>query len=669
MHLIGMPLSTLCFVSSAFAQTDQTLPAMGGGGGGQFVARCQQGEILAGLELRTGNDVDAIRPICVVPYSANVGGPHSAYPTSFGGPGGGTVRLVCPDNAIAVAGLEVGYEGEQTKIINNVHLFCSVAATNQPLPAYPTVVFDGPAIGLTEGTPFTGKDAVFLYRRKQSCPAGLVAVGINGRSGIWVDAVGLICGALRLDSSKATPVKGLGRVATPSRPGPPRPICDVAREARARNSPAAPSLEAQCRASAPPVPVKALGRVATSSTPGPPRPICDVAREARARNSPAAPGLEAQCRAAGGPPAPAAFSPQDLDALAARGEAIASEDPLVAELRNRTPDGPGRRGLSVGLAAAEGATLPGPGKQRIHDSLSSAEQGGFDVGVSFSLQRNKNADLAAIGAAIASVDPRVARARTAEPDVFTWLGFDIATGIFGDPALGARGNTATGPGSLGIRDALSAGGQKGFNAAVAFHSSRNYKPPSGAGASVAVANSEADVVISQVYGGGGIANAALASDFVELLNRGTDAVSIDGWSIQYASAKGVSWQVAPLVGTILPGHYFLIQQSTGSVGNPLPTPDLVGRLMMAETAGKVALMKDNKPISGSCPTGPNIVDFVGYGGTDCSEGGVAVAELRRATAAHRQGAGCVDTNTNAADFDVAVPQPRNQVVKPVACQP
>lgn len=31
-----------------------------------------------------------------------------------------------------------------------------------------------------------------------------------------------------------------------------------------------------------------------------PRPICDVAREARARNSPAAPGLEAQCRAAGG---------------------------------------------------------------------------------------------------------------------------------------------------------------------------------------------------------------------------------------------------------------------------------------------------------------------------------------------------------------------------------
>src|SRR5436189_4884992 len=56
-------------------------------------------------------------------------------------------------------------------------------------------------------------------------------------------------------------------------------------------------------------------------------------------------------------------------------------------------------------------------------------------------------DLAAKGAAIAQADPAVAEARTAEPDVFYWLGFDIATGLFGDPALGAAGHTATGPGS------------------------------------------------------------------------------------------------------------------------------------------------------------------------------------------------------------------------------
>jgi len=127
------------------------------------------------------------------------------------------------------------------------------------------------------------------------------------------------------------------------------------------------------------------------------------------------------------------------------------------------------------MAAAEGQTLPGPGKQKIHDSLNAPEQGGFDNAVSFSLERNRNADLAATGAAIARADSIVAEARNSGTDVFYRLGFDIATGIFGDPALGARGNTATGPGSMKIRDSLSAAGQRGFNDSVKLHLSRTYK--------------------------------------------------------------------------------------------------------------------------------------------------------------------------------------------------
>jgi hypothetical protein len=94
------------------------------------------------------------------------------------------------------------------------------------------------------------------------------------------------------------------------------------------------------------------------------------------------------------------------------------------------------------------------------------------IAVTFSLDRNANAELAAIGAAIADADPAVAQARTVDRDVRYWLGFDIATGLFGDPSLGAKGNTATGPGSLGIRDKLSAPAQRGFNAAVAMHLGR-----------------------------------------------------------------------------------------------------------------------------------------------------------------------------------------------------
>ena len=48
----------------------------------------------------------------------------------------------------------------------------------------------------------------------------------------------------------------------------------------------------------------------------------------------------------------------------------------------------------------------------------------------------------------------------------------------------------------------------------------------------------ADVVISQVYGGGGNAGATYTHDFVELFNRGTTTVSLAGLSVQYASATG-----------------------------------------------------------------------------------------------------------------------------------
>jgi hypothetical protein len=194
----------------------------------------------------------------------------------------------------------------------------------------------------------------------------------------------------------------------------------------------------------------------------PKRPICDVAREARARNSPAAPGLEGQCLSL-------------INDLAVRGEAIANQDPLAVELRGWQEEGPIRRGFDIGMAAAEGQTAPGPGKQSIHDSLSPSERRGFNAAVIFSLERNRYAERAALGAMIARKDSVVAAARNAETDPFYRLGFDIATAIFGDPALGAQGNTQTGPGSLGIRDSLSVAGQRGFDAAMRLHLSRNYK--------------------------------------------------------------------------------------------------------------------------------------------------------------------------------------------------
>jgi len=92
------------------------------------------------------------------------------------------------------------------------------------------------------------------------------------------------------------------------------------------------------------------------------------------------------------------------------------------------------------------------------------------------LEQSCRADLAATGAAIAQVDAIVADARAAETDNLSRQGFDIATAIFGDPALGGYGNTGTGPVSLAMRDQLTPAGKRGFDASVKLHLSRDYTP-------------------------------------------------------------------------------------------------------------------------------------------------------------------------------------------------
>src|SRR5262249_21644708 len=126
----------------------------------------------------------------------------------------------------------------------------------------------------------------------------------------------------------------------------------------------------------------------------------------------------------------------------------------------------------------------------------------------------------------------------------------------------------------------------------------------------------ANLVISQVYGGGGNSGATYKRDFIELFNRGTAAVSVSGWSVQYASATGSSWQVTTLSGTIQPGHYYLVAEALGSGGTTnLPTPDVTGSISMSLSSGKVALVRTTGALScgSNCLPNSNIADFVGYG--------------------------------------------------------
>ena len=200
--------------------------------------------------------------------------------------------------------------------------------------------------------------------------------------------------------------------------------------------------------------------------------------------------------------------------------------------------------------------------------------------------------------------------------------------------------------------------------------------------STAYVGGAATVVISQVFGGGGNGAGTVSSpfapfrnDFIELYNATSSPVNLTGWSVQYASSAGTTWAVTNLSGTLQPGQYYLVQQAAGvnTMAASLPTPNATGTIAMSATAGKVALVNSTTALAGSgCPllSTSSIVDFVGFGGANCSEG-TATPVLSNTTAAVRKNGGKTDDNDNSLDFTVSPTiTPRNTAspINPVTPQ-
>jgi predicted extracellular nuclease len=185
------------------------------------------------------------------------------------------------------------------------------------------------------------------------------------------------------------------------------------------------------------------------------------------------------------------------------------------------------------------------------------------------------------------------------------------------------------------------------------------------------ARAAGDIVISQIFGGGGITGADLTNDFIELFNRGETTVSINGWSVQYAVAFGSTWTSTPVSGSIPPGGYYLVEEASGGLGTtPLPTPDASGSINLSTTAGKIALVDNTTLLSGTCPTGAQIMDFVGYGTTaNCYEGFGPAPQPSVINSVQRYSQGCTDTDDNYADLYVAVALPRNSQSPLNGCHP
>ncbi|XBB69299.1 ExeM/NucH family extracellular endonuclease [Nocardioides sp. WV_118_6] len=173
------------------------------------------------------------------------------------------------------------------------------------------------------------------------------------------------------------------------------------------------------------------------------------------------------------------------------------------------------------------------------------------------------------------------------------------------------------------------------------------------------------LVISELYGGGGNANATYTYDFVELYNPTNAPISLGGKSLQYRASANTGVPSAsntyalPSV-QLGAGKHYLVQCATNNaaVGAPLPqaADTTACGLQLSGTAGQLYLADTATSIPAQTnPAAPwvfdsRVIDLVGFGtGTTVFEGSDKAAAPSATASISRDGVG-KDTDDNKADF-------------------
>jgi hypothetical protein len=189
-----------------------------------------------------------------------------------------------------------------------------------------------------------------------------------------------------------------------------------------------------------------------------------------------------------------------------------------------------------------------------------------------------------------------------------------------------------------------------------------------------------DLVLSQIYGGGGNSGSTLTNDFIELHNRGSIPVDLTSLSVQYQGSTGTTWAFTALPSQMLAaGAFFTIREAKGSAGTTatpadFPTGTAAGLINLSASAGKVALASTNTSgtaiaLSSQCPT-TGIIDLVQFGTNTnaCAEGSAAPATSDNVGSIVRGANACTDTNNNSNDFSVqSTAAPRLQTSSTQVC--
>lgn len=144
---------------------------------------------------------------------------------------------------------------------------------------------------------------------------------------------------------------------------------------------------------------------------------------------------------------------------------------------------------------------------------------------------------------------------------------------------------------------------------------------------ISLTATQAQIIISEIYGGGGSSSLALSNDYIILKNIGSETVSLQGATIQYAAENGnfTKYHALPDI-TLNPGQNYLIQEAVNVVGKTaLPAPDFIanetvdfdgeqnapGGMDLSNVSGRIALAANTVRVTDD--KSKNIIDYVSYG--------------------------------------------------------
>lgn len=200
----------------------------GGPGGAPFRDECPAGQFLIGTKARTGSVVDMISITCGT-VTANGQITNVTQDRDQRGGTGGNVPRDSFD------GKPRKTNCESNEIINAMAVLPGRSPDNGPT-VVRLIIFNCKLIDGTARHNLDIGDAPLFPDILQTCPAGEIATGIQGRSGKYVDAVGLICGPFNRNS----PGTGPAASGCAGLSGDEKAICDQHNVLRAKH--ASPAL-------------------------------------------------------------------------------------------------------------------------------------------------------------------------------------------------------------------------------------------------------------------------------------------------------------------------------------------------------------------------------------------------------------------------------------------